>query len=349
MKRVAIISHSAGKGGSERVATMLANHFDSEGHKVFFYSIHSDTREYPLNDGIKYEFCETLMPKGLPRQIERSMRLRKFVLKNKIDVMISFIYLEGCSLIGCHKLKKIYSLRNEPSNFYYKGLYRILREKLYRDADYVVFQTPDARAYFDESIQEHGVLIANPLKEGLPYWSVENHKKQIVSVCRMAKQKNLPMLIDGFKEFCKTHDDYELIIYGDGPIRAEIEEFAKKSGVGDKIHFPGFCSDVHEKLLEAEIFVSTSDFEGISNSMIEALGVGIPTICTDCPAHGARLFINSGENGFLIPVGDTAALAKRLNELADNKELQKRFSNKSVKIREELSFETIFGKWDDLL
>lgn len=349
MKKIAIISHSAAHGGAERVATLLANHFAEQGHDVNFYAIHSDAREYPLDDRITYEYCDVTGNNKVLKQIKRAWKIRKYILDNKIDIMISFLYLEGIFLIGNHKAKKIYSLRNDPSTICKSGIEEMLFRLIYRDADKIVFQTPDARDYFSDKIRKKGVLIANPLKGELPYWKKDNHKKEIMAVCRIEAQKNLKMLLDAYKIFRNERKDYNLVIYGKGTLRESLEKYAESQELNDSVSFYGFCNDVHQKMTEAGMYVSSSDYEGISNSMLEALAIGVPTVCTDCPVGGARMFINSGENGFLVPVGDAQTMASKMLELASDETLQETFSMKSQNIRNELAPKKIFEKWDLLI
>ena len=75
------------------------------------------------------------------------------------------------------------------------------------------------------------------------------------------------------------------------------------------------ASNILEKVAPCYMYVSSSDFEGISNSMLEALGMGLPTVVTDCPVGGARMVINSGENGILVPVGDTKAMYEAMRSI----------------------------------
>ena len=82
---------------------------------------------------------------------------------------------------------------------------------------------------------------------------------------------------------------------------------------------------------------------------LEALAIGIPAICTDCPVGGARMYIRDGENGYLIPVGDADVMADRMLALMEDKKLGESFSKESVKIREELTDDRIFGMWKALL
>ena len=78
------------------------------------------------------------------------------------------------------------------------------------------------------------------------------------------------------------------------------------------------------------MFVSSSDFEGLSNSMLEAMAMGIPTICTDCPCGGAKMVIENGINGLLTPVGDKDELSAAMQQVADNSQIAHVVTSKSV-------------------
>ena len=93
------------------------------------------------------------------------------------------------------------------------------------------------------------------------------------------------------------------------------------------------------------MFVLSSDYEGISNSMLEALSMGIPTISTDCPIGGARIYITPEESGLLVPVGDKAAMSEAMCRIASDGELSKRLSAGAVQIREKYSVTRIAEKF----
>lgn len=349
MKRIAVVAHGASGGGSERVATILANYFAQLGHDVFFYALHSEERGYYLDERVHYCYCTTSQRAKPLRMAERMWKLNRFLKRNKIETMVSFIYTEGLAALGNRRLKKIYSLRNDPSHAG-KQKYEIwARNRLYRDADTVVFQTPDARAYFDEKIQQHGVVIPNPIKENLPYWKADNSRKEILAVGRLSKQKNFALLLDAFAQFHERHPEYCLTICGEGELRSALEMQAQQLGIADKVNLPGFLSNVHERMTEAEMFVSTSDYEGISNAMLEAMAIGLPVVCTDCPIGGAAMFIHSGENGFLFPVGDGQALAECMEKLCADTALRKEFSVHSQSIRQTLAISRICSQWAELI
>lgn len=348
-KRLVIVSHGAAGGGSERVTTILANHFARNGYEVYFYAIHSDKVEYYLDEKVHYTYCDVKSSMGAFRQLKRAWKLKRYVSRVKPRALISFVYIEGIFLVGNHRMKKIYSLRNDPNKFFNAGVMKRLRNLIYRDADNIVFQTPDARDYFDGSIRKKGVLISNPVKSGLPYWNKENHKKEIIAAGRLNEQKNFRLLLKAFAQFAKLKPEYILTICGEGELREELEDYAAQLGVRGKVNMPGFCGDIHTKLSEAEIYVSSSDYEGISNSMIEALAVGIPSVCTDCPVGGAAMFIRDGASGFLVPVGNAEVLSQKLIILSEDRELRNKFSELSQQIRGELTVENICSEWNKLL
>lgn len=348
MKRVAVISHSAAGGGAERVATVIANGLCRlEQTEVFFCAIHSDKREYFLDDRVSYTFISEEGDSRMARMLSRMKGLRRLLKDNRIDVMISFVYDEGYAAMFMPKLKKIYSLRNDPSRIKRRRMWII--ERLYVHADQVVFQTNDAKAFFGRRIRKHGTVIPNPIEPALPYWQEQDHDREIIAAGRLNSQKNFPMLLRAFAIFHKDYPEYRLTICGDGDDRSKLTQLAGKLGISDSVTFTGHVTDIHERMTRAAMYVSSSDYEGISNSMLEALAIGIPTICTDCPVGGARMFIDSGVNGFLVPVGDHEALAQAMAELAGNTELCRSFSAASQKIREELDAANICEKWRQLI
>ena len=107
--------------------------------------------------------------------------------------------------------------------------------------------------------------------------------------------------------------------------------------------------DIHTIVRDAAMFVSSSNYEGLSNSMLEAMAIGLPTICTDCPCGGAGMVIRDRENGLLVPVGDTEALCRALSEVAEDPALADKLSKNAVKIRDDLSVQRILEKWENVI
>lgn len=117
----------------------------------------------------------------------------------------------------------------------------------------------------------------------------------------------------------------------------------------NKVRLHPAVSDVHERIKDAYMFVSSSDFEGLSNSMLEAMAMGIPTICTDCPCGGAKMVIENGINGLLTPVGDKDELSAAMQQVADNSQIAHNIGKEALKIRSKLSTDIIVGEWRKII
>lgn len=109
--------------------------------------------------------------------------------------------------------------------------------------------------------------------------------------------------------------------------------------------FRGFSSHVLADIRTAAMYVLSSDYEGISNSMLEAMALGLPVIATDCPIGGSRMYIRDGVNGLLVPVGDEEALARAMGRLADEPAFGESLGREAVKLRGELTTAKIADKF----
>ena len=251
--------------------------------------------------------------------------------------------------------KVIFSERCDPYRLMAKRYGRKFIEKYYRRADAAVFQTTYARDAFPKHIAKKGVVIPNPIRTGLPEpWDGER-EKTVSTFCRISLQKNLPLLVEGFAEFRKKCPDYRLRIIGDAPNeegRAVMEALQKQIAdlsLKDAVEFVSFRQDVHNLILKDAMYVNSSDYEGISNAMLEAMAIGLPCVCTDCPVGGARATIRNGENGLLVPVGDPEALSCAMRRVAEDPALAGTLSKNAAALREELSLEKIAKRWMELL
>ena len=129
----------------------------------------------------------------------------------------------------------------------------------------------------------------------------------------------------------------------------KIRRLIDELGLNDSIHLLSGRKDIHEEIRDYTMFVSSSDFEGMSNSMLEAMGMGMPVVCTDCPAGGARAVIKDHENGLLVPVRDEEKMYFAMKELIENPKLADELSQKAVQIREEQSLDKIIEKWMEII
>ncbi|WP_035381069.1 glycosyltransferase [Fervidicella metallireducens] len=173
--------------------------------------------------------------------------------------------------------------------------------------------------------------------------------KEVVGAGRLDKQKNFPLLIEAFAKFYKSHSDYVLKIYGDGPLREELIRYAESLLPKDAYCFPGRTTELLEKIKSASMFVLSSDYEGMPNVVIEAMAMGMPVISTDCPSGGSSYLIQNGNNGILTPVGEVDALSEAMCKVAESEKFAIKISREAEKIKNVLDAEVVAEKWREYL
>lgn len=340
MKKILFVTNKLVGGGSERVLTILANKLSHE-NDVTILSLH-EGNQYTIENNVKLITYDSKNHK-----FKKIYKIRKTIKDIKPDVIISFEYfinMETCIANIGFRNRLIISERNNPK---IKGnKHKYLRNFLYRFSDVLVCQTIDAKNYFPKYIQKKSVIILNPLKNDLPDPYYGKREKILVNFCRLEKQKNLKMLIDAFMLFNKKIPGYKLYIYGEGSEKQGLIDYIETNKLKDSVFIFPFDNDIHNKVRTYSMFVSSSDYEGLSNSMIEAMAIGLPTICTDCPCGGAKMIIKDRINGLLTDVGDAKMLSTKMIELIEDVELFKKISMNSIKIRNKLSIDNITNEWN---
>lgn len=346
MNIVFTISQLSG-GGAERVVSLLSGCFVEKGNTVTIITFLDKERVYPLNEKVRLEELKCSSERFIGT-ISQIRALRKKIKNIRPDVIISFLpVVNMITLVADLGLnsKVIVSERNDPYQNPRKKVVRVMRDFLYHLSDGFVFQTMDARDYFGKYAIERGTVIANPLTGTLPEPYKGIRKKKFVTAVRLDPQKNLEMLIDAFSRFEKLYPDYTLEIYGEGSQRSYLENKCKEMNVENKVVLKGFSKNLHENILDASAFIMSSNYEGMSNSLLEALALGVPVISTDHPIGGARMFIKNGNNGILTKVGDTDEMFNALLFAANNPEKMQAMADEAIRIRQQISVEKIVSQW----
>jgi glycosyltransferase involved in cell wall biosynthesis len=140
---------------------------------------------------------------------------------------------------------------------------------------------------------------------------------------RMTEIKRADELLRAFAVLRLQREDAQLLVVGDGPLRGELEALAAELGVADRTCFTGFRSDVGTIYAASDAVALTSANEGTPVSVIEAQAAGVPVVSTD--VGGVRDVVLDGESGYVVENGDTGAIADRLERLAADAALRRRF------------------------
>lgn len=285
----------------------------------------------------------------------RSVRtLRKCIKELKPECVISFLLdanvLNTLACLGL-KTKSVICERSDPFKPRYYKL-KILRP-LFRLAKGGVFQLPKV-AEFYSNINAPVAVIPNPvIKPAIRVASFDNRSDVVVTVGRIdTEQKRHDVLIRAFSIFSKKNPDYCLHIYGNGHNPKDVDSIKlliKQLNLESKIILKGVTDSPQDVIKKAKFFVLTSDFEGIPNSLIEAMSIGLPCISTDCRPGGAAFLINDGVNGLLVPCGNEEMIAEKMHFLANNSSDADRIGLAATGIAETYSEDKVAGLWDKYL
>lgn len=342
MKNIVFVTGHLTGGGSERVLTLIANSMLKQGLEVSIITFEDINESYDNSCKVyKLEFSN---------DFNQIFNLRKLIKKIKAEVVIAFEYYVAIKTVFATRgmeCKVIVSERNDP-NMLNSLLKKKMRNLAYLCADILVCQTDDAKKCFSKKTQNHTVVIPNPIKKDLPVWGGSYSNKKIINFCRLEKQKNIPLLIRAFKEVHKKHPDYSLWIYGNGAEKENITQYIKEQQLTESINVYNFVDNIHDIAVSCSMFVSSSDYEGISNSMLESMAMGLPVVCTDCPIGGAKMMIRDNENGLLVPCKQEKSLASAICRIIENPSIARKLSSNAIKIRDDLSLENITNVWVSL-
>lgn len=164
---------------------------------------------------------------------------------------------------------------------------------------------------------------------------------------RLYPQKNQAMMIRAFAKVADEFPDWQLVIYGEGPLRAELEFLVSSFKLQERVLLPGRIEHVVEELRKSKIFCMSSDYEGMSNAMIEAICVGLPIVTTD--VSGVKELVEDGKNGFVVPCGNVDAMRVSFSKLISDEPLRLTFSINSSSKKEHFNIEVVVDQWLSLI
>jgi glycosyltransferase involved in cell wall biosynthesis len=339
MKIFFVISEMSA-GGAERQAALICNHWAQKGHDVTLATFRGLSSHYELHPAI--------------RRLEIKRSLRSLLRQNPPEVIVSFMDTVNVKVLLASwrlSIPVIVSERSVPAalyemnSFFRSAIFGLLRRLLYRCADVLVVQTHAALPW-GRNIARRTEVIGNAVAiESIP---VAERDMVILSVGRLTKEKGHAVLLDAFSKVAACFPAWRVLILGEGPLRADLERRSADLGISSRIDMPGIRADLTRDYSKAGLFVLPSFFEGFPNALIEAMQAGCAVIASDCPFAPPEI-INDGVNGMLFSSGDSDALARRLAESMQNKDLRDRLGGAAARKAEAYRPEKILSLWDALL
>lgn len=347
MNKLFVTCSSLSSGGAERVLSILSSSFAEQYDEVQYLMWYDKPVFYDIDARVKVVSIEKEAGSG--DTAKRMLWFRKYVNRCHPDMVLSFSapfnMLTLASLL-CTRHKVIAAERVDPRSFRWGKPMELLRNILYRRAYGILAQTQSCKDYFTGKLYDKTDVIFNPVNmpESLRGSAIGCEKQHlIINAARLAPQKKQDMLVRVFARFHESHPEYRLQIFGSGPERDNLIALAEDLNISSYVEMPGTVKDLWSRMQVADMFVMTSLFEGMSNSMIEAMCLGVPCISTK--VSGAVDLIDSGNNGILIDINDSEALYDAMSRIADDEEYARTIANNSCLLYDKLNVESISARW----
>lgn len=325
--------HSLSGGGAERVVSVLTTFFVNKNYNVYLINNLREENEYPLDVKVKRHFIGQNVCHFRPiASLQRIFRLRQFCKESKLDILVTFMGMNEYGVIATLGLRtnNIISIRVAPEILYDTNTKSFFSRMLLSFASGAVFQTEAAKRWFSIGLQNKGTIIGNPICNR--FYSVERkvEKGLLIASGRLSAQKNYPMLLNAISIVLR-YKKVRLEIYGKGEDESKLKDLMFELGITSNVTFCGNSNDMPSMLSRADIFLHSSNYEGLPNALMEAMAVGVPCIATDCIGGGSRMLIGNCERGILCPINDENVFAGSILRLLNDETLKERLGDTAKK------------------
>ena len=366
MKIIYCIACTCHSGGMERVLTNKANYLARHGYEIVvvttdqrgkqpFFPLEPSIRSIDL--GINYDenngksFLNKLLHYPVKQALHRK-RLKAVLMKERPDVTVSMFnndagFIPGIK-DGSAKLLEIHFSKFKRLQYGRKGLWRLADrwrskqdEKTVRKFDRFVVLTEEDKAYWGNL--PNIMVIPNAIS-GIPAGTALLENKRVIAVGRYTYQKGFERLVDAWHLLASRFPDWKLDIIGDGEERPLLEQRIRSYGLERQVTLTRPTQEIGKVYQEASILASSSRYEGLPMVLLEAQAFGLPIVAFQCKC-GPKDIVSDGMNGYLVPEGDTAGMAQRLEILMKDEALRKRMGLKAKESALRFNEEVIMKKW----
>ncbi|MEO1623868.1 MAG: glycosyltransferase family 4 protein [Bacteroidota bacterium] len=269
--------------------------------------------------------------------------LLRYFLRERPQVVHTFLFADSlyevlfAKLIGAHVIRSNRNAGHWRRNQWLQNLRIAIRRRL---VDHFIVNSDLAKKYLltGEGVPEEKItVIPNGIEDKHDKWPYTSREHigvaeddfVLVAVERLQKHKKTEYLINGLKELVQAGRKVKLVIVGYGTRKAQLQQLAKDNGVADHCIFVGYNIYPHSFMRISDVFVSASCSEGMSNSMLEAVMMGLPCVISNQNNAGA---VVDGQNGFFFDPTDEQShkgFTEAITRLYEDRELLDQFRTAS--------------------
>ncbi|WMD20103.1 glycosyltransferase family 4 protein [Achromobacter seleniivolatilans] len=361
--RVLLFIHSLHGGGAERVAADLSAHWAGMGRDVMVVTQASAEGDvYALHPNVRREVLHTAGEggglRGIWSNVQRVRALRRVVKAFRPDIVLgmmttaSVLSVLACTGLSC---RVIATEHTHPPSQTLSGLWQRLRRLTYPRAARVVALTRGTADWIEQHVPGSRLaVIPNPVHWPLPRAEPiltpvsGDGRKRLLAVGRLHADKGFDLLIQAYALLAESHPGWDLVILGEGNERAALEAQVEQAGLASRISMPGRAGNVGDWYQSADLYVLTSRFEGLSNTLLESMASGLAAVSFDCDT-GPREIVREGIDGVLVrPNGDVSALSKAMAAVMENDSGRQRMAQAATDVRDRFSAARVLQKWQEL-
>lgn len=343
-------------GGTERVSTVIANELQKDEElNISFLSLWENQNEsfYAIDKSIERDVLYKKETTGIYHFLGYIWRTRRFVKKNKIDILIDIDGILDMYSIPALKGLKTKLISWEQFNYYqhpYVNYRKYTRKLAAKHTDAIVVITKEDKGYY-----EHNLDIKNRIEQIYNPMTIENgdstyniESKTILSIGRITEQKGFDMLVDIGNGVFKKHPDWDWIIIGDGEDKEKVEKKIQKYGLEKNISIISNVKNIEDYYKKSAIYVMTSRYEGFGLVLTEAQAFHLPCVSYKCPA-GPSEIIQDQVNGYLVDCFNLEKMISDINKIIEDVNLRMSFSKNALKNLESFDLNKIINEWKELL
>jgi glycosyltransferase involved in cell wall biosynthesis len=359
---VLILIHSLAGGGAERVTVNLASLWARSGWQVTLVTLAgTEVDHFSLHPGVRRVALGLARDSAglwaaLFNNARRLWVLRGVLRQVRPDVALAMMHsasvLLAVASLGL-PLTTVGAERAQPSAVPLGRMWNVLRWWAYGYLDAMVALTQESAAWIKHHTRATRVeVIPNSVIWPLPAQAAHLDPASVgrpggarlLAVGRLAPVKGMDTLLVAFARLAPVHPDWELVIVGEGPQRADLEQFITQHGLTGRVFLAGHVGNPGDWYNSARLFVLTSRHEGFPNVLAEAMAHGLACVSFDCEA-GPRHIIQHDTDGWLVPDQDTEALVEALDRLMRDDALRGRYATRALEIHDRLGESGIAAHW----